>query len=319
MSRLTLLLSLCLAFVFCFSIIQAVNFPACVKYVTDTAGVVTPEYSDKINALAKGIDDRTTDEIAVVTVKSLEGLTVEDYGVQLFQKCGIGKKGVDNGILILTGIDDRKWRIEVGYGLESTINDARAGDIGRNDITAYFKQEQYGEGLYQTVLDIDKFLEPNNTVETTLPSEVSPINSIVSNLSIYVLLAFAVIIIMIVIGVFGGSTFDGGGSFEESFSGGDTDYDQWAYPRVCPFCGYKPITWQDIKKSKKCPKCGKELPRKKRTKDHKHDDFIFVPIGGYDGGYGSGGGSGSGGGGFGSGGGGFGGVGSGGGGASGGW
>jgi len=319
--------SIGIAFVFFISLAQAVNFPTCVKYVTDAAGVMTPEYVDKINALSKGIDDRTTDEVAVVTVKSLEGLTVEDYGYQLFQKCGIGKKGVDNGILILTGMDDRKWRIEVGYGLEGTVNDAKAGDIGRAYITEYFKQQRYGEGLYLAVSAIDGLLEPNVTnagmTQTTLPT-VGQLPPGFSSISTIVLLEAGLIIIMFVVALFNPT------SHEESFtsSGSDYDYDQWAYPRKCPYCGYA-IAWIELKReldkhhhaahamsgqstAVKCPKCGKVIPRKKRTKDHKHDDFIFVPFGGYR--------SGGGGGGYGGGGGGgFGGGGSGGGGASGGW
>ena len=305
-----------IAFVFFISLAQAVNFPTCVKYVTDTAGVITPEYVDKINALAKGIDDRTTDEIAVVTVKSLEGLTVEDYGVQLFQKCGIGKKGKDNGILILTGMDDRKWRIEVGYGLEGTVNDAKAGDIGRAYITEYFKQQRYGEGLYLAVSAIGGLIDPNIT-NPEIPTASPTVD--VSTITVMAVMGVAIFIIVIALGIFGNPL-----SSEESYAGSsepsqDYDYDQWAYPRKCPYCGYA-IAWIELKKqldkkqAVKCPKCGKLIPKKKRTKDHKHDDFIFVPIGGYSsggGGYGGGGGGGGGGG--------FGGGGSGGGGASGGW
>lgn len=326
MSKSTLLISsLAVCFVFYFSLASAintvkldgVNFPTCVKYVTDTAGVITPEYADKINTLAKQIDDRTTDEIAVVTVKSLEGLTVEDYGYQLFQKCRIGKKGANNGVLILTGMDDRKWRIEVGYGLEPIINDAKAGDIGRAYITEYFKQQRYGEGLYLAVSAIGGLLDPNMT-NTEIPATATPTIDM-STISIMAVMGIAIFVIMIVIGIFGSPL-----SSEESYAGSsepsqDYDYEQWAYPRKCPYCGYA-IAWIELKRqldkhtAVKCPKCGKEIPRKKRTKKHSHDDFIFVPIGGYNsggGGYGGGGGS--------SGGGGFGGGSSGGGGASGGW
>lgn len=297
MSRSISLLSSVFCFLFLFSIVLAVDYPNCIKYVTDTANVIEPEWKEKINALAGEIEKNTTNEIAVVTVKNLEGLSVEEYGNKLFQQCGIGKKEKNNGILILTAMDDRKWRIEVGYGLEGTINDARAGEIGRTYITEYFKQEKYGEGLYLTVEALNKYFKGEQTETFSNILENPWWWGIGSGIIMFVFVAIWI-------------ALSGIDNLYEISSESSSSYDDWAYPRKCPYCGYIIISIREIRDKKVCPKCGKPLPRKKRTDEHHHRDFIFIPIG-----YGdsdSGGSSGGGGGGFGGGS-------SGGGGASGGW
>ncbi|HZD32649.1 MAG TPA: TPM domain-containing protein [Candidatus Angelobacter sp.] len=100
-------------------------------YVTDLAGVINPATRQKIELLATEVEQKTGDQIAVVTVNSLEGQTREDYAADLYKHLGIGKKGKDNGVLILIAPKDRQYKIEIGYGLEPVINDARAGDVGR--------------------------------------------------------------------------------------------------------------------------------------------------------------------------------------------
>src|SRR5687768_7244828 len=99
--------------------------------VNDLAGVLAPEAEQAIKSRIRAVEAATTAEIAVVTVRSLEGETVETYANRLFNQWGIGKKGKDNGVLILAAIEDRKIRIEVGYGLEGTLPDGRCGQIIR--------------------------------------------------------------------------------------------------------------------------------------------------------------------------------------------
>src|SRR5208283_1327806 len=101
-------------------------------YVTDLAQVIDPATRQKIELLATEVQQKTGAQIAVVTVNSLEGQTKEDYAADLYKHLGIGAKGKDNGALILIAPKDRQYRVEVGYGLEPVINDARAGDIGRD-------------------------------------------------------------------------------------------------------------------------------------------------------------------------------------------
>jgi uncharacterized protein len=100
-------------------------------YVTDLAGAIEPDTKARLEALCREVEDKTGTQIAVVTVHSLEGESVENFAVDLYKQLGVGSKRDNRGVLLLVAPDERKYRIEVGYGLEPVINDARAGDAGR--------------------------------------------------------------------------------------------------------------------------------------------------------------------------------------------
>ena len=101
-------------------------------YVTDLAGAIQPETKEKIETLCAEVQQKTGAQIAVVTVNSLEGQTRDDYAVDLYKHLGVGSKKNDEGVLLLVAPKERQYKIEVGYGLEPVINDARAGDVGRS-------------------------------------------------------------------------------------------------------------------------------------------------------------------------------------------
>jgi len=98
------------------------------------------------------VDQRAHAQIAVVTIKTIDaeksGATpsIEEFANALYQKWGIGKKGTDRGILLLVSLNPRKYRIEVGYGLEGILNDAKVGDIGR-EMRPYLRTGDYNQGL----------------------------------------------------------------------------------------------------------------------------------------------------------------------------
>ena len=100
-------------------------------YVTDLAGVIAPETKTRLEALCREVEEKTGTQMAVVTVHSLEGESVENFAVDLYKQLGVGSKGDNRGALLLVAPAEHKYRIEVGYGLEPVINDARAGDAGR--------------------------------------------------------------------------------------------------------------------------------------------------------------------------------------------
>lgn len=118
-------------------------------WVEDQGQVLGAEYSALINTMSQALRDKTTDELAVVTVDNLDGLTVDDYAEQLFKQFGLGQKEKDNGVLIVLSRDDRKVRIEVGYGLESVLNDAKAGRLLDDYAVPYLKDNQFGRGIYE--------------------------------------------------------------------------------------------------------------------------------------------------------------------------
>lgn len=130
-------------------------FPAPVGYVNDFANVMEPSSKERLSFLLTRIEGSGAAEIAVVTIPSMEELgfaDIEEAAVKLFEEWGIGKKGRDNGVLILAAIKERKVRIEVGYGLEGQIPDGAAGEIIRKGIVPFFKKQRFGEGLYNGVL-----------------------------------------------------------------------------------------------------------------------------------------------------------------------
>jgi len=116
-------------------------------YVSDFAGVFATNDVTVLNGFLKQVEDQTTAEIAVVTIRTLDGGEISDFANRLFAKWGIGQKKKDNGVLLIAAIDDRKVWIEVGYGLEEVIPDARAGSILDERVVPEFKEGRYGAGL----------------------------------------------------------------------------------------------------------------------------------------------------------------------------
>jgi uncharacterized protein len=115
-------------------------------YVDDFAGVLSADTKAKLEALATEIDQKANAQIAIVTVKSLDGDDVDDYAVNLFKQWGIGGKKSDRGVLILAAVGDRKYRTEVGYGLEPILPDGKVGGFGREAVPL-FKQADYSGAL----------------------------------------------------------------------------------------------------------------------------------------------------------------------------
>lgn len=115
--------------------------------VHDHAAVFTAPQRAELESFLRATERATSAEIAVVTLPSLEGGEVDDFANRLFNKWGIGKKAKDNGILLLAAIEDRKIKIEVGYGLEGTLPDARTGRLLDEHVIPRFKEQQYAAGL----------------------------------------------------------------------------------------------------------------------------------------------------------------------------
>ncbi|MBN1263505.1 MAG: TPM domain-containing protein [Candidatus Pacebacteria bacterium] len=131
--------------------VAALDFPAPVGYVNDFAGIFSSGFILSQEADLAAFEEQTGIEIAVVTIDSLQETTIEEMAVRLFESWQIGKKEADNGLLFLIAPNQRKLRIEVGYGLESLITDSRAGRIIREEITPEFMKNNYEEGVRKGV------------------------------------------------------------------------------------------------------------------------------------------------------------------------
>lgn len=116
------------------------------NYVNDFAGVLDSSTVDDLNDLCRQVEQKAHAQIAVVTVKSLDGSDIESYAVDLFHKWGIGSKSTDHGVLILVAVDDHRYRFEVGYGLEPILNDAKVGDFGR-EVVPLLRQNNYDQAV----------------------------------------------------------------------------------------------------------------------------------------------------------------------------
>lgn len=139
--------------------LRAQNIPARPnppRLVNDIAGVLSAEQRDILEQKLVALDDSTSNQIAIVLVNSLNDYPIEDYSVKLFRAWGIGNKGTNNGVLIVSAINDHKIRIEVGYGLEGAIPDITANSIIENDIVPSFRTDNYFQGLNAAVTDLSK-------------------------------------------------------------------------------------------------------------------------------------------------------------------
>jgi uncharacterized protein len=117
------------------------------RLVTDAAGVLSESDKSALEQKLVSIDDSTSNQIVVVLIKSLNDRPVEEYATKLFRSWGIGNKKMNNGILLLISVEDRKVRIETGYGLEGAIPDIVADDIIRKRIAPAFKAGNYYKGI----------------------------------------------------------------------------------------------------------------------------------------------------------------------------
>jgi len=119
--------------------------------VNDFAGVIDAGSRGRIESVATELRQKTGASIVVVTLKSMEGGEIDDFSNRLFEKWGIGQKGKDNGLLLLAAMEERMFRIEVGYGLEGIIPDSYAARVRRDLINPRFKAGRYGPGLADAV------------------------------------------------------------------------------------------------------------------------------------------------------------------------
>ncbi len=117
--------------------------------VTDLAGILDAGTQQQLLRLIREVQERTTAEIAILTVPSTEPLTLEEYSVAIFDRWKIGKRGQDNGLLFLVAVRDRRMRITTGYGLEGILPDGKVGEIRDRDIVPYFRAGRYAEGILQ--------------------------------------------------------------------------------------------------------------------------------------------------------------------------
>jgi uncharacterized protein len=228
------------------------GLPAPTGYVNDFAGVLTPETRQGLEELCTEVDHQAHAQIAVVTVKKLEadpmkGMSadqmpapsIEEFATALEDKWGVGTKGTDRGVLLIVSLDPRKYRIEVGYGLEGILPDGKVGDIGR-DMVPLLHTNDYNQAIPLGVHEIAQVIAtdagvtlaglegseaPARERDDSQPQrQVNPIGAL-----IFILILLVVIAVLIRTGHIGilffllYSLMGGGGGGGGGFGGGDDE------------------------------------------------------------------------------------------------
>ena len=136
-----------------------ITIPYLTGRVVDDANILSQGARDRITAMTKAHEDATTNQVVVLTTPTIAPTSVEEYAVKVFEAWKLGQKGKDNGVLVVVVPQDRKMRIEVGYGLEGTLPDGAAGEIIRTWMTPAFKAGNYDKGVEDGVAAIVARLE----------------------------------------------------------------------------------------------------------------------------------------------------------------
>lgn len=208
-------------------------------YVTDIAHIITPTDKNNLELMAKELEEKTTAQIAIVTIKTTSPDDIEMYAVNLFEKWGIGQKDKDNGVLLLVAVEDRRLRIETGYGLEGALPDVVCNRIIQEVIIPEFKAGRYSQGIFRGASAIIYLVAKEYGVEIAdrnisqlppLPAKRSPLSVLLEFIFTFVILLLFISMRMGLLGWFlllstghrrGGFWYGGGfGGASGGFSGG---------------------------------------------------------------------------------------------------
>ncbi len=251
-SKLFLLTLFCLFVLSHVGVFGADRYPNFTGYVNDFAGVMNSGEKNIITNLITELEKKTSAEIAIATLPNIEGSEINIYKNGLFEKWKIGKKGKDNGVLIVLAMKERKVGIEVGYGLEGVLPDGLSGEIIRKQMAPNFKAGQFGKGLVSAVATISNLVAKEYNVKLSGLNSLPKTAYVVRKRSVassIVSTVFTLLFLMLILGsrtgllgvlLFGsmagrggywsggGSSFGGGfGGFGGGFSGGGGASGSW--------------------------------------------------------------------------------------------
>lgn len=204
-------------------------------YIYDEDDIIDDDVEKELNKMLVELEEKTDAEFAIVSVESLLDRSIEDYANNLFNTLGIGKKGKDNGILLLFSRSDEKVRLEIGRGLEGCLNDAKCGRILDDYFVPYRENDEYTKATEMTVKAVLNVMAEEYEIniqglEKDLPVEDDSDDGLLLWVWIIIILVTIAIVVIGAIcddgsssggGFFGGSSDDfSGGGFGGGFSGG---------------------------------------------------------------------------------------------------
>jgi len=205
------------------------DLPQPTDYVSDLAHVLSPQAIARLDRLCAQIDMSAKAQIAVVTVKSLDGDDSSDYATRVFEKWKIGAKGTDRGLLLLLAVDDHRWSFKTGYGLEGILPDGKTGDMGRA-MVPYLKSGDYDNALWLGVNQAAQVIAADAKVTLADEPDAVPVRRHTSSTLqiiklIFILLFFGGFLLLRVLrgfGLFMGGPWIGGGFGGGGGGGGDS-------------------------------------------------------------------------------------------------
>jgi uncharacterized protein len=133
--------------------------------VVDLANIIEPALEGQLVTALRELEEKTTAQMVILTVSSLDGETIETVSLRTFMQWKLGQKGKDNGLLLTVALNERKYRFEAGYGLESVLPDSLLGSIGREKLVPFFKEGKYGEGIAAATKEVLAVLAKNYNVQ----------------------------------------------------------------------------------------------------------------------------------------------------------
>jgi uncharacterized protein len=138
------------------------------RYVVDLAGIIDDSVENRLDGYLQELEQKTTAQFVVLTVQSLDGEAIEDFSLSVaHDRWRLGQKGKDNGVLLVVAYKDRKYRFEVGYGLEGILPDSLVGSIGRTYLVPNFRKGDYSQGIFTAALAVISQIASNAGVEIT--------------------------------------------------------------------------------------------------------------------------------------------------------
>jgi len=151
------------------------DLPTPSHYVEDYANVINDSDERSLNGVLQELEQKTGTQYIILTVLSTGGLPIEQFSIELAEKWKLGQKGKDNGMLFVLAKNDRRWRFEVGYGLEGFITDQYCSRTGRDVLVPYLRKGDYSRGIYEANLRIVQRIASEADVSLTGMPKVTPV------------------------------------------------------------------------------------------------------------------------------------------------
>lgn len=204
---------------------KSISFEKPRGFVSDQAHLLDLKTEQALASLLEELEQKTSAEMAVVTVASLDGRDINEYSNELFKSWGIGKRDKNNGLLFLIAPNERKARIEVGYGLEGILPDARTGRIQDEFVVPYFKEGRYSDGIYLGTWQLASIIAEDNHVQLTsnphgIKSPRRSGNRVQISNGMFLLIFILYLIFLFIRRIFGGGSYIDFGGGSGGFGGG---------------------------------------------------------------------------------------------------